>query len=73
MGRESLWFDPWLKGGTLAEIIGREEPEMINNPHRKVSELIQNKAWNISLPSLEGIGDQVFMIDIHAQQEDYWV
>jgi len=46
---------------------------MINNPHRKVSELIQNKAWNISLPSLEGIGDQVFMIDIHAQQEDYWV
>jgi len=27
MGRESLWFDPWLKGGTLAEIIGREDPE----------------------------------------------
>ena len=64
---------PWLKGGSLADHIGRLNRDMIRNPCWTVSTLIQGNSWRLTIPSLTNVWSLIPRTDIHAQDVDYWL
>jgi len=45
----SLWFDPWIKGKSLINLLGWNNLLYFGIANAKVSSIIQNNQWNTSL------------------------
>jgi len=64
----SLWFDPWLEEGRIVELLGRDICVAAEN--LKVSHIIRNGHWHLSLPGLSPIWQHIQETDIHAHVVD---
>ena len=69
----SLWFDPWVKEGALADIIGRHISEVMLHPSWTVSKIIQNEEWHCAgIPSLVPIWHSIMQTKLGPHKQDCW-
>ena len=55
----SLWFDPWLQEGRIVELIGRDNCLIGAQPSRRVSSVIINQQWQLTIPGLSHIWNMI--------------
>jgi len=69
----SLWFDPWMAEGSIANQIGTANCVINQNYDWKVSALSQEGQWHLSIPSMAHFWQNFDQTDIRAQTDDYRV
>lgn len=67
----SLWFDKWLSEGRLVDLLPHETPYTTHTVHWKVSNLIKDGHWDVSMAFLSPFANTITAIPISANG-DRW-
>jgi hypothetical protein len=68
----SLWFEPWLKEGNLADILNLSSNQIASTYTWKVCRIIRNTNWTCLIPLLNSVWPSIVEIQIQ-QEEDHWL
>ena len=66
----SLWFDPWLKEGSIADVVASEITSEDKN--WLVDRIIQDGQWALNTPPLTQIWPVITAVQIHSDIADTW-
>ena len=66
-----LWSEPWLNEGRLIDLSDHNIPHVIDTCQWKVSEIIHNGNWQLSIPALSPLWTSITSIRI-SNKADTW-